>query len=217
MNVIIFGSGPHANVLLEIILSSQDLNFIGFVDEKASSKKYKNYPIFKTNDIYELCKEEKIDGGIIGVGDNAIRFKIASDIKKQVSNFVFINLIHPNSYISQSAKIGFGNVILNGSIIGVDTEIGNHCIINTNASIDHDCTIKDCSSIAPGATLGGNVQIGKYSAIGIGSSVKHGVLIEDNCIVGGGSFVNKNLKSDSLCYGVPCKEIKEHTFGDKYL
>ena len=45
--------------------------------------------------------------------------------------------------------------------------------------------------------------------IGIGSSVIQGITIEKNCIIGAGSVIVRNIDKNKLCYGNPCKIIKE--------
>ena len=46
-----------------------------------------------------------------------------------------------------------------GAVINSDTKIGKGCIINTSASVDHDCTLDDFVHISVGAHLAGNVRV----------------------------------------------------------
>ena len=55
-----------------------------------------------------------------------------------------------------------------GACVITGTELGAGIIVNTGATIDHDCKIGHCAQIAPGAHLGGNVIVGEYALIGIG-------------------------------------------------
>ena len=64
-----------------------------------------------------------------------------------------------------------------GAHVGSNTTIGKFCIVNTNASIDHDSLMKDYSSLAPGVTTGGNIKVGIRSAISIGSTLKNNIQI----------------------------------------
>ena len=69
--------------------------------------------------------------------------------------------IHPLSIVSELADIGEGSVVMQGSIIQVVCSgIGRHCIINTGASVDHECVIEDYVHISPHSTLCGNVSSG---------------------------------------------------------
>ena len=113
--------------------------------------------------------------------------------------------------------MGEGNAVMAGAIINTDTEIGSHCIFNTNCSVDHDNRIANFASIAPNAVTGGSVMVGEFSAIGIGATVKHNVSVGYNCIIGASSLINKDTKSNSVYYGIPAKFIRNHELGKKYL
>ncbi len=52
------------------------------------------------------------------------------------------------------------------------------------------------------------VKIGNNVQIGANSVVAPGVTIGDNVIIGALSFVNKDIPSNSIAVGVPCKVIK---------
>ena len=59
------------------------------------------------------------------------------------------------------SKIGQGTVVLQGSLVNTDSQIGNNCIINSHVSIDHDCIIDDHTHVCPGVIIGGNVKLEK--------------------------------------------------------
>ena len=104
-----------------------------------------------------------------------------------------------------------------GSIINTSSQIGDHCIINTNSSVDHGNKIFNFVSIAPNAAIGGNVNIDEYSAIGIGASVIHNISLGHNCVIGANSLVIADTKSNSVYYGLPAKYIRKRKQGEKYL
>ena len=94
---------------------------------------------------------------------------------------------------------------------------GNHCIINTSSSIDHDNFISNFVSIAPGVNTSGGVKIGEASHIGINSSIKQKVSIGKNVIIGAMTFVNQNCKNNLMIYGTPMRIIKKRKISDNYL
>lgn len=217
-NVVIFGSGGHSKVIADILSESKEYNLIGLIESTNAQHKSESFlKILGTDDNLEkLISSYSIYGGIIGVADNSIRSKIAKKAEK-IKSFKFINCIHPNAVLSRSVKIGFGNAFMAGSIINCGSTIANHCILNSNSSIDHDCKLEDFTSVAPNGCLGGNVTLGKFSSIGIGANIFNNIKIGKNCIVGGGSLVNKDTDNDSVYYGVPSIKIRDHKFGDNYI
>ena len=81
-------------------------------------------------------------------------------------------------------------------------------IINTKASIDHDCIIEDFVHISPGAILCGNVQVGELSWIGAGSVIIQGIKIGKNVIIGAGTVVIHDVPDNVTIVGNPGKIIK---------
>jgi hypothetical protein len=68
-------------------------------------------------------------------------------------------LAHPAATISTTATLGAGTVVSAGVIVQSDARIGRFCLLNTAASIDHDNSVGDFVSIAPGVHTAGYVTI----------------------------------------------------------
>ena len=218
-NIIIFGAGGHAKVVVDIIEKQRKFNIVGFIGSNHEKNSIiMGYKVLGDESLLkDIIFNYEIYGGIIGIGDNSIRAKARDKVIKVIPNFKFVNCIHPKSILGKDATLGEGNVVMAGAIVNSATRIKNHCILNTNSSIDHDCLMLDFSSIAPNASVGGNVKIGDYSAIGIGANIFHSVNVGYNCIIGGGSLVCHDTNENSIYYGSPSKFIREHKIGDKYL
>tara|TARA_B100000989_G_scaffold287961_1_gene258153 strand:- start:3124 stop:3777 length:654 start_codon:yes stop_codon:yes gene_type:complete len=213
--IIIFGSGDHAKLIYYEILNYKDYKFLGFVNPKESKINIKNKNLNLYSSIKAL-KKKKIYA-IIGVGNNFIRNKIFKETKKIKINIIWEKIISKNAYVSKSAKIGEGTFICQGTNICGNSKIGNHCIINSSSSIDHDNVFKDFSSTGPGVITGGNVKIGNMCHIGIGSTVKNNITINKDIIIGANSFVNKNFKKKGVYFGSPCKFKKKLIKSFNYL
>ena len=110
-------------------------------------------------------------GHIIAVGDNAKRRQVALEREGMHFAMVYGTAIHPSAIVSMSAVIGPGTVIMAGAVVQAGARIGKHCIINTCASVDHDCIVGDYAHIAPGAHLCGHVEVGEGALVGAGVCV----------------------------------------------
>ena len=97
---------------------------------------------------------------------------------------------------------------MQGAIIQSCAKIGKHCIINTGASIDHECQIADFVHISPHSTLCGNVHVGEGSWIGAGSTVIPGVKIGRWAVVGAGAVIIKDVPDKAVVAGVPAKVLR---------
>ena len=217
--IVIFGSSGHAKVIVDIIESNNHFELIGFIDKLIPQKTVVlNYEVIGDESILpKLMNKYKFNKGVVGIGDNFVRSKVVDVVKKIAPNFQFINCIHDSAKLSNYCKFGVGNVVMPGVSINASTIISDHCVLNTNSSIDHDCRMESFSCLAPNSVVGGNCSINKFSYVGIGASVFQGVAIEENCIIGGGSVLDKDAISNSVYYGIPAKRISDRNLGDSYL
>lgn len=218
--ILIFGSGGHAKVIYSEIIKNKNIKFLGFVDETKKKgdiiiKGKKNF--YNLGKISEVIKKKNNFKGIIGIGSNFVRKKVYEKIILLNKYFKFQKIISKNAIVNSSVIIGDGSFVVSGSVINIGTRIGNHCIINTSSSIDHDNIFEDFSSAGPGVKTGGDVIVGKKSHIGIGTSVKQGIKICNDTIIGANSYVNKNCEKKSIYYGSPAKKIKIRTEFEIYL
>ena len=108
---------------------------------------------------------------VIAVGDNARRRQIAIEYEGMRPTVVYSKVIHPSAVVDASAIVGAGTVIMAGAVVQANARIGKHCIINTCASVDHDCIIGDYAHIAPGAHLCGHVEVGEGALVGVGVGI----------------------------------------------
>ncbi len=102
-------------------------------------------------------------------------------------------------------------MIMHGAVIQVDTKIGNHVLINTRASIDHDCVIDSYVHLAPGVVLCGRVTVGEGAFIGAGSVILPGIIVGKWAQVGAGSVVIQNVPDGATVVGNPARVIKYST------
>jgi len=119
-------------------------------------------------------------------------------------------LAHPAAWISPSASIAGGSVVMAGATVQADSKIGRGCIVNTGANVDHDCHLEDGVHVCPGASLAGGVSVGRCSWLGIGCSVIQEVGIGANVMVGAGSAVIRDIDENLKVAGVPAKVIGSH-------
>jgi sugar O-acyltransferase (sialic acid O-acetyltransferase NeuD family) len=122
----------------------------------------------------------------------------------------FVNVIHKGLDMSHTSKLGDGILINSKVSIAAHTSIGDFVSINRNVSIGHHTVIGDYCSINPGTNIAGNVTVGSGTTIGIGANIIDGVKIGDNTIIGAGSLVTKDIPSNMVAYGNPCKLIRKN-------
>ena len=116
----------------------------------------------------------------------------------------FESLIAPSAIITPLAVIGAGSAIMQGAIIN-RAVVGENCVVNSGAIVEHHCNVGDNSFIGPGAVIGGFTNIGKNCFIGLGARISNGISIADNITVAMGAIVTKSLTVPGIYHGCPLK------------
>jgi sugar O-acyltransferase (sialic acid O-acetyltransferase NeuD family) len=195
-SIIIQGGGEHAKVVLDC-LQAQGEHIIGLCDARLSGT------LFGVPQLGEYDPSfEKHALSIVAIGDNTIRKRAA-----EKSAHAFTNAIHPSAIMSAYATCGVGNMILHGVIVQAQTKIGDHCILNTGAQIDHDCIIENYVHIAPGVVLCGRVTIGEGAFIGAGAVLIPGVKVGAWATVGAGAVVIGDIPVGAVAVGNPARVV----------
>jgi len=194
---IVIGAGGHGAVVADILLK-RGFSVIGFLDDgiKAGTEILGANVLGKV----DCCADYPGAMFIIGIGDNAIRKKIAETYPLEYGS-----AIHPSAIIGNQSKIGRGTVLMAGAIVNPRTVVGAHCIVNTASSLDHDNSIGDFVHVSPGVVLGGDVSIGSGTHVGIGAVVRNGISICSGTVIGAGAAVVKDIIAPGVYVGIPAK------------
>jgi sugar O-acyltransferase (sialic acid O-acetyltransferase NeuD family) len=114
-------------------------------------------------------------------------------------------LVHPTAYVARDAEIGAGGQVLAQATVGARANLGRDCIINTSASVDHECVLGDGVHVGPGATLAGNVTLGRSAFVGAGAVVLPRVHVGADAVIGAGAVVTADVADATVVVGNPAR------------
>lgn len=202
--LLVWGATGQFKVLFPMIKDHQ----IVLYDE--NNKLQSPFPGISIEHSLEVIKEwiQKNQGSGFVVAIGGTRGKERCEIAKFLESnglYAFKPLLHPRAWVAETASIQSGSQILARATVCEFASIGKQCVINTNASVDHDCKIADGVHIMPGATLAGCVSVDEYASIGSGAVVLPHIRIGKSAIVGAGAVVTKDVPADSIVVGNPAR------------
>jgi sugar O-acyltransferase (sialic acid O-acetyltransferase NeuD family) len=212
--LVIYGAGGHAVSVANVALSA-GYALRCFVDADRQGTTLLGVAVVASLDALAAGHEELALA--LAIGDNAARERQQKDLGRRGGNLRFPALVHRSAVLSSFSTVGEGTIVMPNAVVGPNAVIGRFCLINTQASIDHDGVMQDFASLAPGARTGGAVTIEARSALSLNAAVKQGVSIGNDTVVGANSYVDRNLPDHCLAYGTPAKIIRQRETGDPYL
>jgi sugar O-acyltransferase (sialic acid O-acetyltransferase NeuD family) len=143
----------------------------------------------------------------IGIGDNAARRLYFDRLKR--AGLKVSNCVAPNAWIAADAAIGEGVFIGAGAMICSRSRLADNVIVNTLASVDHDCSIGADTQLAPGVTLGGRIDIGRSAFLGLRCSILPGLEIGDGATIMAGALVTRAVAAGAKVGGLPARLMNE--------
>ena len=202
-DIVLMGGGGHCKVIIDAIRKAGQFSIYGIVDPILSAgETVLDVKVLGPDSIMAELSAKGIKYAFISVGSIGnceTRKKI--DAALRGAGFKLPVLIHPNAIIAKDVNLGEGTFVAAGAIINPGVSIGRNAIINTAASIDHDCVIGDFVHVAPGVTLSGGVKVGNETHIGTGAKVTQYLDIGRNVLVGAGVTVRHNLSNCISFFG----------------
>ena len=188
--LLLIGCGGHARSLIDLVESSTDWHvqaLVGLPDQVG--EELFGYPVVGSDqDLSSLRQDFTYALLAIGqIGHPDQRKHLANHLTRL--NYEFPSVISGRAHVSPHAKIGVGVTVGHGVIVNAGACVGNHCILNSNALIEHDSSIGDFSHISTGALINGGVKIGHSSFVGSGSVVREGVILPPSVIISAGKRV----------------------------
>ena len=208
--VFVYGASGHAKVVIDAIEQEGKYTIALVVDDnpKLEGQSVFGYSkICGREDMLDRAKRAKVKSGIVAVGNNSARERIASWLAAK--GFGFITVVHPSATIGRGVTIGAGSVMMPGAIVNSDTKIGEHVIINTGATVDHDCAVGAFSHIAPGAHLCGTVTVGRRGFVCAGATVVPNRTIGNDVVIGAGSTVIQDVPGNVTAVGSPAQIMEK--------
>jgi sugar O-acyltransferase (sialic acid O-acetyltransferase NeuD family) len=207
--IFLFGASGHAKVVLD----AARLQGVGAValfddDPRRAGSVVLGAPVVGGRDgLRPWAAERGIARGIVTIGDNRVRELIAAWLLAQ--DFELATVTHPSAIVAADVTVGSGTVLLAGTVVNPASVIGINVIINTAATVDHDCSIGNAVHIAPGCHLCGGVTVGDRTLVGAGAIVIPGVCIGRDALIGAGSTVTRDVADGSRVAGAPARALKE--------
>lgn len=144
----------------------------------------------------------------LGIGDNAVRARLASKILEQVELHPLTSaLIAGSATVDQHAQLGALSQILEHAHVGPSATLGHAVIVNTAAVVEHDAEVGNSSHLAPASVLLGAARLGSQVLLGSGARVLPGVKIGDGARLGAGAVAVHELPGMTTYIGAPARPM----------
>ena len=205
-DILIIGASGFGREVAWLIEELEEWNIKGFIDdnEALKGKKINEYEVLgNCEDLIEITNPINV---VIAIGNPKIRSQIFKKLSTK-PNICYPNIIAKDVRISNTNKIGIGNIICTHTVLTTNISIGNFNHINLSCTLGHDTILNDYITVYPGVNISGNVVIDSLVELGTGAKIIQGLTISSGIVVGAGGVVVKDLTDKGTYVGIPVKHI----------
>ncbi|MGH8147748.1 MAG: acetyltransferase [Rhodanobacteraceae bacterium] len=211
IRVVFWGATGQAKVLRDAL--PVDAELVAVFDNREIVSPFKDVPIFHGESGFARWESaQRGDGALsacVAIGgmhgeERVERMQWLDD--RGYRPFV---VVHTRAFVASDAVLAAGCQVMALGAVCTGTKLGRAVIVNTKASIDHDCAIGDGVHIAPGATLAGEVDVGEFAFVGTGAVVLPRVRIGTRAIIGAGAVVTCDVGDAATVAGNPARILRE--------
>lgn len=188
--ILLIGCGGHARSLIDVVESSGRWHVLGLVGlPEQVGEKVLGYPVLGCDQdlpsLRQQCTHALLAVGQIGFPSH--RQRLASELERLA--FVLPAVISGRAHVSRHAQLGSGLSVGHGVIVNAGARVGDWCILNSNALIEHDAVIGNYCHVSTGALVNGGVKIGDSSFIGSGAVLREGLTLPPQTVISAGKRV----------------------------
>lgn len=203
---VIIGAGGHAGCLRDLChLRGREVR--GFIDRThPAGTRIDDVPILGGDaliadpDLLANCDF------VLGIGAPAVRRAYGAAVLARGGRLA--TLIGPHAFVSPSARLGEGVVLMGQNAVNHHAQIDDFCALDWQATIGHDSHLYPSVFLAPGVHVGGHAEIGQDAYVGIGASVIDRRRIGAGTVVGAQAAVTRDLPDNVIAVGIPAAPIK---------
>jgi len=163
--LLILGAGGYGKTVADLAAQLGRYDSIAFLDDGQAGEKI----LGKCADFLRFADQDT--DVYPAFGNNTVRMNwLERLLEAKVS---VPTLVHPRAYVSPTAALGVGSVILPMAVVNTGVTVEKGCIINIGALIDHDTVIGCGTHLAPGAIVKAENRIPNFVKIDSGEVIEN--------------------------------------------
>jgi sugar O-acyltransferase (sialic acid O-acetyltransferase NeuD family) len=140
---------------------------------------------------------------VVAIGHPGTRSEVSQRLARRGAEF--IALVHPRSYVSETAAVGPGCVVAPFAFVGPRARLEQGVALNVHVSVGHDAEVGAYSVLSPFTAISGHAVLGARVFIGSHGTLVPRAVVEQDAVVSAGAVVYRRVPAGMLAFGNPAR------------
>ena len=162
--LVILGAGGYGRTVADVTAQSGQFEPIIFLDDNSAAADV----VGKCADYLNYLNADTVF--YPAFGNNKVRMDWLCRL--EASGCALLTLVHATAYVSPTATIGQGTIVLPHAVVNTGVKIGKGCLINCGAIVDHGCVIEDGVHLCLGSIVKAENQVAALQKIEAGEVIE---------------------------------------------
>ncbi len=149
MRLLILGAGGYGRTVAEAAELAGGFDRVGFLDDASANA------LGPCGDYARWTGE--FTHAYAAFGDCRLRAEWLGRLAE--AGYALPVIVHPRAYVSPSAHLEDGAVVLALAAVGANARVERGGIVNMSSVVDHDAVVGDCAHVAPGAIVKAGARV----------------------------------------------------------
>ena len=168
MRLVILGAGGYGQTVADIATQTGQYEEILFLDDNQNQTSL--YPIAgPCSDFRSYKRDDTFMYPAFGNNESRVHWIT----RFEDDEIAVATIIHQLAYVSPTANIASGCVVMPYSIVNTNCNIGKACIINVGSIVDHGNILEEGCHIAPGAIVKAENRLPRCTKVDSGEVIQN--------------------------------------------
>lgn len=195
--ILVYGASVFGQVLRQLILDC-GRPFAGFIDDWNKGAEilgtFSEVTARRPSDEYDV---------VLGIGYKHLAARRAVAARVRSLGYTLPVLIHPRSYVSATATLEQGGIVMATAVVDLSSAVGELCVLWPGAILNHHCVLKGNCFLSPGSIVCGNSHVGLDCFLGAGAIVTDHVTVPNESFLRAGRVYSSRSLFESTRAAYP--------------
>ncbi len=140
--------------------------------------------------------------------DNLNRERESMFCRLKELGYTIETYIHPDARVYTKKQLGEGCVILSNAVIEPHVLLGENSMIWCNATLAHHCQVAQHCWIASGAVISGQAKILRNSFVGVNATIVNQITVGELNIIGAAAMISKDTRPNTVHLSRSAEEFR---------